>query len=80
MNSSCVILSTLMLAGILGNRVESIPEKENHNRDKNGTSGVQQYEHNAHTLQYEGCESVNSKTALKESFGATRLRPQPPVV
>ena len=70
MNSSYVILSTLMLAGILGNPAESLSEKGNHNRDKNGTSGVQQYEHNAHTLQYEGCESINSKAALKESFGA----------
>ncbi len=69
MNNFLIILSTMMLVGILGSPVQSHSEAENHNRDKNGTSGVHQNVQNAQTLLYKADECMNSKTAPKESSG-----------
>lgn len=70
MNSTYVILSTLIFAVIMGNPVESRSDKEIHNRDKNGTSGVHEIARSSQTLQYKGCESLVFITAPKDSFGA----------
>lgn len=68
MNSFFTILSTIMLVGILGNPVQSRSIAENHNRDKNGTSGVHEIARSSQTLQNKGCDSLVFITALKEIF------------
>ncbi|HCS50865.1 MAG TPA: hypothetical protein DIW81_04615 [Planctomycetaceae bacterium] len=73
MNSFFTILSTIMLVGILGNPVQSRSLAEDHNRDKNGTSGVHENAQSSQTLQYKECESLVFNTALKESFGAIQF-------
>ncbi len=72
MNSFLTILSTMILVGILGSPVQSHFPVENHNRDKNGTSGVHQNVQIAQKLQYKGCESLVSNAVPKDSFGAAQ--------
>ena len=64
-----------MLVRILGNPVQSHSAVENLNRDKNGASGVHQNAQYAQILQYKGFESLVFNTALKDSYGATRKKP-----